>query len=670
MGLSRWVVTLSFCLAAAAKSPLTHETMWSMKRVGAPVASPNGKWIVVSVVEPAYDPKEQVSDLWIVPADGSAEPRRLTYTKGAESGVEWSADSNRIAFSSKREGDEDAQVYVLDLTGGEAQRVTSQSGGASGPKFSPDGRRILFQSAFDPIAAGRKSRKYNVRAYDSFPVRLWDHWLDEKRPHLFVQDLTPGSKAKDLFEASKLASGPGFDGQAANSGSDLQPAWTPDGGSIVFVATANRNQAAYAPVITSLYLIAANGGEPERLTNGHDSFANPLFAPDGKALYALYDREDVKVYHLSRLARISWPGRSSPEIVSANLDRSIATFGVARDGKTLYALCEEHGHVKLFSIPGGLAVDLDQGLYANLSAAGGVLVANYHSSISPPEVVRIDVASKSHRALTSFNSAKAAEIDWQPPKHFWFTSKTTGRKIHNILFLPPAFNAAKKYPLVQFIHGGAHAMSSDEFHTRWNYHLLTAPGYAVLTTNYTGSTGFGEQFAQSIQLDPFKGPGAELNEAVDEALRQFPFLDKDRLAAGGASYGGHLANWLQATTTRFKCLFSHAGLINLESQWGTSDAIYHREVGAGGPVWEQGKVWREQNPIRYAASFKTPILLSVGENDFRVPLNQTLENWSVLQRLNIPSRLLVFPEENHWILKGEDNRYFFQELTAWLAKWL
>jgi dipeptidyl aminopeptidase/acylaminoacyl peptidase len=220
------------------------------------------------------------------------------------------------------------------------------------------------------------------------------------------------------------------------------------------------------------------------------------------------------------------------------------------------------------------------------------------------------------------------------------------------------------------IHGGPHAMWRDQFFLRWNYHLLASPGYVVLLTNYTGSTGFGEKFAQDIQGDPLVGPGEEINEAADEAIKQFKFIDGSRQAAGGASYGGHLANWLQATTTRYKCLISHAGLINLESQWGTSDGIYHREVNNGGPVWEQGEVWRKQNPIRYAANFKTPMLVTVGENDFRVPLNQSLENWSVLQRMKVPSKLIVFPDANHWILKGEDSRFFYSEVQAWLKKWL
>lgn len=663
-----------FAAIAAAKGPLTHEAMWKMKRVGPPALSPDGKWVVVSVTEPAYDPKERVADLWIVPSDGSAAPRRITNTRGSESDVSWSADSRRIVFAAKRDGDEDPQAYLLDLTGGEAQRLTKVKGGVSAPKLSPDGKHLLFQADFDPIAADRKKRKYRVRAYDSFPIRHWDHWLDEKRPHLFVQSLEPGATPRDLLAGTKLAAEAGFDGTQGNSGSDLAAIWAPDGRSIVFHATTQRNATAYSASTTSLYRADPEGGEPQRLTEGPDSFANPTFRPDGKALYAEYEPDNRYVYNLTRIAKIDWPGNGKPTIVTAKLDRSIATYGFSADSRTLYALAEEAGHEKLFEMPaeGGsakLAYDMNLGTYVNLRTAAGVLVANWESSINPLEVVRIDTAAKRHTALTRFTANEIEQIDWQPPRHFTFTAKN-GRKIHSMLFLPPGFDENKKYPLVQFIHGGAHLMSRDQFHTRWNYNILTAPGYLVLTTNYTGSTGFGEEFSRAIQNDPLKGPGEELEQAVDEAIRRFPFVDSNRLAAGGASYGGHLANWLQATTTRYKCLFSHAGLINLESQWGTSDTIYHRELNNGGPVWEQGKTWREQNPIRFAAKFRTPMLLTIGENDFRVPLNQTIENWSVLQRLKIPSRLLVFPTENHWILDGENNRYFFEELHAWLRRWL
>jgi dipeptidyl aminopeptidase/acylaminoacyl peptidase len=297
------------------------------------------------------------------------------------------------------------------------------------------------------------------------------------------------------------------------------------------------------------------------------------------------------------------------------------------------------------------------------------LYATWESASSPAEVALISPQNGKGMVLTRFNAARVARLDLPRIESFWFTS-SRGKRIHSFVVRPPGFDASKKYPLFVVIHGGPHGMWRDQFFIRWNYHLLAAPGYVLLLTNYSGSTGFGEAFARSIQGDPLKGPADEINEAADAAIREFRFIDGQRQCAGGASYGGHLSNWLQGTTTRYKCLVSHAGLVNLEAQWGTSDTIYSREVNMGGPPWKQGAVWRDQNPIRLAENFRTPVLVTIGENDFRVPLNNSLEYWSALQRMKVPSRLIVFPDENHWIQKGENSRLFYSELAAWLARWL
>ncbi len=657
-------------LAFAQKQPITHEALWTLKRVGAPALSPDGKHAVFSVANPAYDEKDQSSDLWIVATDGATPARQLTASKAPESGVSWAPDSRRIAFTTRREGDEAAQVYVLDLAGGEAQRVTSIRGGASAPKFSPDGKSILFISTVKP---DKPAGKYQARVYESFPIRYWDRWLDEGQPHPFIQSLEAGAKPKDVLTGTELSKVPGFGGAMGDTGPTMTAIWTPDSKSIVFVATPNRNQAAYANVVSHLFVASIDGGEPRAIAGTpHDSYSRPVFHPDGKALYALHQKEGEKAYSINRPVMFTWPNPGDPKFVATGFDRSVDSLDFSADAKTVYLSADDAAHGKLYrmSADGGAVTplfDVERGSYGGFASENNVMVASFDSATAPAEIVRID--AKGHRALTHFNDAALAKLDLAPVREFWFTS-AKGRRIHNLIALPPGFDESKKYPLFVLMHGGPHGAWKDQFVLRWNYHMLAQPGYVVLMTNYTGSTGFGEAFAQAIQGDPLKTPGDEINQAADEAIKQFKFIDSTRQAAGGASYGGHLSNWMQATTTRYKCLITHAGLINLESQWGTSDGIYHREVNNGGPVWEQGAVWREQNPIRYAAKFRTPMLLTVGENDFRVPLNQTLENWSVHQRLKIPSKLIVFPRANHWILNGEDSRFFYAEVAAWLKRWL
>jgi dipeptidyl aminopeptidase/acylaminoacyl peptidase len=690
------IVGVAFSLAAsaaAAKRIPTHDDVWLMKRVGAPQVSPDGRWLVVSVAEPAYDENATLSDLWLVDTSARHSSRRITSTRRPENGVAWSPDSSRIVFSAQRDNDDAPQIYSLDLVrGGEAQRLTNLSGGARAPVFSHDGKRLAFISIMFPRArddaANRKAieaqreRKANVRIYDGFPVRNWDRWLDERQVRIHVLELDADGAAagapRDLLVGTKLAANPGFAGRQSDTGEELDMEFTPDNQSLIFTASTNRNAAAYEFTDSQLFVVGVRGGEPRQITTGGDSWSRPRFTPDGHELVAMLEAQSKSVYNQARLATVPWKEPGAPRVITTGLDRPVGSYAVSPDSHTVYFTAEDSGHEKLYSVHlnGGTVQTLfgvEKGTYTNLAiperASDLMLYANWESASNPGEIARLLPQNGRALVLTRFNAARAAQLDLPAIESFWFTS-SRGKRIQSFLVRPPGFDPSKKYPLFVMIHGGPHGMWRDQFFVRWNYHLLAAPGYVVLLTNYSGSTGFGEEFARSIQGDPLKGPADEINEAADAAIRDYRFIDGARQCAGGASYGGHLSNWLQGTTTRYRCLVSHAGLVNLETQWGTSDTIYSREVNMGGPPWEQGAVWRDQNPIRYAANFRSPVLVTGGENDFRVPLSNALEYWAALQRMHVPSRLLVFPEENHWIQRGEDSRLFYAEVAAWLDRWL
>jgi dipeptidyl aminopeptidase/acylaminoacyl peptidase len=672
-----------------AKQAITHEDVWLMKRLGTPVPSPDGQWVVYAVTDPAYDEKESATDLWLKSLADDTPARRITFSKPAESGAAWSPDSRKLAFTAKRDGDEVGQVYVLDLVaGGEAERITSLSTGASAPKWSPDGGKLLFTSSVYPGAADDeankkaakavKDRKYNARAYEEFPPRFWMKWRDEKRTHLFVQEAKAGAVARDLLAGTKLADTAGFGGSLGTSGENLEAEWAPDGAAIVFTAVLNRHDSAFANVNTQIFSMPAAGGEPQRLTNDKRSYGSLQFSPDGKTLLCSYSAEEPgKVYDLSRLASFLWPLQGEAKILTASLDRAVSGFATPEGADRIYFTYEHAGLEKLYSVSyAGNDVREEPspatGTISGLSAGGRALTGLWESTTNPQEVYAFHGASK---RLTAINTDKAATIDWLPVEHFWFTS-AKGRNIHSMIVKPAGFDPAKKYPLFTVIHGGAASMWRDAFVLRWNYDLLARPGYVVLLTDYTGSTGYGEEFARAIQFDPLKTPGDEVNQAVDEAVKRYDFIDGTRLAAGGASYGGHLANWLQATTTRYRAIVSHAGEADLIMQWGTSDSVFGREVNAGGPIWGDSPVWRKQSPALQAGNhakgtgFTTPILITVGELDYRVPVNNAYMWFTLNQRLQVPSKLIVFPEAGHWILRGEDSRYFYGEVHAWLGKYL
>jgi dipeptidyl aminopeptidase/acylaminoacyl peptidase len=680
------LVLLCLCSSAAAqtKQTLTHELMWSFQRVGAPVPSPDGKWVVFTVNEVGYESSKDVSDLWIVPADGSAQPRRLTSTRGSESGASWSADSTRVAFAAKRDDDEVAQIYVLNAaTAGEAQRLTNAPTAASAPRWSPDGRHIVFQAAVWPGASDeesnrkaaqeKKNAKSKVRAYQTFPIRNFDKWIDESKPELWIVDVNGDHKSRPLYANSKLAARPGYNGDS------LGAAFTPDGQSVVFTAADNSDTAARAVVVSSLWQVPIGGGEPARLgADGWDAGA-AKFSPDGKTMCFSASDSRAAIYTLPRLVCASWPLGALPlRAMAKELDRPVGSWAFTPDSRTIYFTAEDAGHERVYSVPaaGGettLAMDAPQGVYTSLDipqrAAAPVIVANWESAVSPLEIVRIDPAAKKREFLTSFNTAKAASIDWQPLREFWFTGRD-GRRIHSYLALPPGFDESKKYPLLVLMHGGFAGSWHDAISYRWNYHLLTHPGFVLVATDYRGSTGYGEKFSLGILGDPLKGPADDINDAADEAIKRFPFIDGTRQAAAGASYGGHLANWMEGTTTRYKAIVSHAGLATLDMQWGMSDGIYHRELMMGGPYWQNPQKWIDQSPLARAGNFRTPMLLSVSDNDFRVPEGNTLTMYAALQRMNVPAKLLVWPDENHWILKGENSRVFYREVRGWLEKYL
>ncbi len=655
-----------------ARRAMTHEDMIKMKRVGDPVVSPDGKWIVFTLGEVDYEKNE--SDLWLMATNG-AYLRQLTTAKGSETSPYWSPDSARVAFSADR--GEGKQIYILDVKqGGEPRQLTKVPTGASGPKWSPDGSRILFSSAVFPDCRDMtcqekwlkdwKDRKSKAQAYDELPFRFWDAWRTPQRNHLFTI-FVDGSDLRDLLAGTALES------PTWPQGGPSEYEWSADGKEVAFVARVRESRDERLAMTTDIFTVAAEGGDPRNITNTPKlSEASPRFSRDGRLL--AFTVSDSSTRYTNTHLMIREVGNNRVQDLTASWDRSVEGFAWSGDSRTLYLLADDAGYVKIWSLgarggnPRELAGDATYEGIAASSDDASIFFKRQRTTM-PPEIYSMPAKGGAERQLTDFNRERRSQLDWQDAEHFWFTS-AEGSRVHALLIKPPAFDAKKKYPLLLLVHGGPNGAWNDLFHYRWNYQLFAAMGYVVIAPNPHGSTGFGERFATEIAGAWGGSVYQELLSAVDYAVKTYPFVDGERVAAAGGSYGGYMMDWMLGQTSRFRAIISHAGVYDGESMYGTSDIPPFMENNFKGTPWSAPDLYAKWSPSSYAKNFKTATLVTQGGLDYRVPESQGFQLFTALQRLKVPSRFVYFPDENHWILKAANNRVWYEEVKAWLEKYL
>jgi dipeptidyl aminopeptidase/acylaminoacyl peptidase len=468
-----------------------------------------------------------------------------------------------------------------------------------------------------------------------------------------VKDLTPGHDR--WFQAD---GGVNFD-------------ISPDGAQLVL--TMNSTPPPYREFLNSdLYLVPTDGsGQLKNITadnKGHDTQAR--FSPDGKSL--LYLRTET-AYHNGESAKL-WrhdlaTGRNTP--LTETLDYSFEQVEFAPDGKTLWLLAEDRGVLPVFKMKAdgkGLTAVYKTGSSGNLEAKAGTVIFLNNTLNRPDELFALDPASGVARQLTHFNDDLFAQLELGKIEEYWFDG-AAGDKVQGWLVYPPGFDQAKTYPLVQIMHGGPHTMSRNGWTFRWNSHVFAAPGYVLAHVNRHGSTGFGEKFAQSILNEWGDKPFEDIMKATDYLLKKLPNLDPKRVAATGGSYGGYMATWVLGHTDRFACIINHAGVNNSYSQFAT-DVPHGFPKVLGGAPWENVEGLQRNNPIFYAKNFQTPTLVIHGELDYRVPYGNGLELYGILQAMGVPSRLVVYPNENHWVLSPQNSIYWYWEFHHWLARYL
>jgi dipeptidyl aminopeptidase/acylaminoacyl peptidase len=651
------------------RRPLTVEALWRLRRAAPPAATPDGTIIVLPVTVPDLEANRTVSRLYRVRPEGG-DPLPLTGDDASASEPAISPDGTRLAFV--RKGTEGKpQIAVLPLAGGEAEVVTDLPLGVTDPSWFPDGRRLAFLAwvlADAPTPDGTRTllarREADpVRAYatEDRIYRFWDTWLTDGRVlHLFTLDLDTRDLV-DLIPDSRRR----FDPMDPRG----QYAISPDGHEIAF--SADASEPPHHITNWDVFTVSARGGEVRNLTadNPADD-VRPRYSPDGR--FILYGMQRLVDYYADRV-RLAVYDRERKEhrVLTEGWDRSAAGWEFSpADGDVL--LTAEHlGRTGLFRAglePGEPRLLLTGGTLEGLVplADGGVLALR-NALDAPADLIRIDAEGAAAPPLTALNRDVLSEIEMGEVREITYPG-AEGRPIQAWMILPPGFDPARKWPMIEVLHGGPHGASGDQFHYRWNLQLMAAPGYVVLAPNFHGSTGWGEAFAMSIHGDWGTKPARDALAGVD-AVVGGGFVDETRVAAAGGSYGGYLVTWLAGHTDRFACLINHAGVADSLGQYGC-DVTQGRARAFGGEPWKGLERIDAMNPIRFAAGFKTPMLVTHGERDYRVPVNEGIAVYNVLKAMRIPSRLVVFPGENHWVLGPGNSRYWYEEFFSWLGRWI
>jgi len=664
--------------AASGKRPITFEDLMKVQRLSDPQVSPDGRWIVYVNAVVDLEANKKTGHIWVVPATAVADqsPRQLTYGDGSDSRPRWSPDGKELAFISTRGGK--SQVWILPMEGGEARQVTKISTEADGVTWAAKGNTLLFTSQVYPDCADdecnqkrleeAETSKVKARLIEALLFRHWTEWRDGKYTHLFAisaqggvpRDLTPGA-----FDSPAFFLG-------APDGYDISP----DGTEVCF--TSNRTMPESARAWTTnndLYLVSAAGGEPRNITaDNPGSDAAPQYSPNGR--YIAYTSQARNGYE-SDLFRLRVYDRQTGKIsdLTTGFDQWVNSFAWAPDSDTIYFTAPERGEQPVFKTsvtnPKVEKVrDSQTGTLDELSVTpdGRTLVFSRQTIAQPSEVYRAPASGGDLMAVTHVNDALLAELDLAPAQ-FVNTPGALGAQIQSLMVMPPGFDANRKYPAIFLVHGGPQSAWDDAWSYRWNAQMFAAHGYVVMMTNFHGSTGYGQKFVEEISGDWGGAPYDDLIKAADY-LESLPYVDKDRIGAAGASFGGYMINWIAGHTTRFKALVSHDGVYDARSMYGETEEVWFDEWEHHGPPWETRETYEKWSPSNFVQYIRTPMLLVEGAKDFRVPEGQAFQLFTALQRRNIPSKLLYFPDEGHWVLKPQNGRLWYQTVLGWLDSYL
>ncbi len=708
--------------------PLTFEDMMAMKRLGETAVSPDGKWLAYGETDVNLGQNTKTPHLWVQPVAGG-EPQKLAVALPGDSGAEFAPDGRHILFLSSREGGQ--QVWLADFdpaTGAasHAKKLTSISTEADNAVWSPDGKSIVFTSFVYPdcpaitdadAAAGNKcnadrdaaraASKVKARIFTHLLYRHWDHFTGDKRSHLFyvsvqgggIRDLTPG-ETHDVPPFSLEGGGCGC-------------AFSPDSKELAYTV-----KEVPVPAISTnadIFTLDLTNPEakPEKVSTSPGGDFTPAYSPDGKWLAwrsqerASYESDQFRLVLYDRAAKTirnlmpDFPNWVD-EFAWTPDSRSIVFVAGTTGAEPLYEVDVADGRYAPWATIGLDAAGRPQthGDYGDLHILpdGRTVVATRVAIDDPGEAVRVspvqailDLGSmgpqyeamlkargeplmKQFAPITHLNDALLAQLDMRGMESFWFTAKD-GTRLQGFVIRPPAFDAARKYPVKFLIHGGPQGAWDDSWSYRWNAELFAANGYAVVMINPRGSTGYGQTIVDGVNGDWGGKPFTDLMTGLDYAEQHYPFIDKSRECALGASYGGYMANWVLGHTDRFKCIVSHDGMFNAESAFGSTEEDWFNIWEFRGHPWDYYGKPDDENPFRKwspslaAKNFRTPTLVVHGQLDYRLDVSEGFQLFDTLQMLGVPSKMLYFPDEGHWVLKPQNSQLWWKTVNDWVDEW-
>ncbi|HPF25826.1 MAG TPA: S9 family peptidase [Steroidobacteraceae bacterium] len=673
-------LALSLPLVAAAqtdRAPFTAQDLVAMKRVSDPQTSPDGRYVAFVLRETDLAANRGRTDIWLLDLQQKdAQPRQLTRDPANDSDPRWGSDSRTIWFVSARSGT--SQVWRLSLDGGEAVQITDLPLDVAAVKPSPDGKSLALsmevfpdckdlQCTKDRLTAKEKSKETGL-LFDKLFVRHWDTWRNGTRANLFTVVLGADGRAGTPVNVSATLDA---DVPSKPFGGDDVYTWSPDSQRLVVSArVAGRTE----PWSTNfdLFEVAANGSTPPvNLTADNPAWdTQPMFLANGDLAWLAMQRPGFEADRFQVMLRDSRGG--APRALTAGWDRSVSHLGRSGDGRSLLATADDIGQVALFRLDpkSGTRTRLVQdGQVTGFSPTETGIVISWASLGAPNDLYWLS-GSDAPQRLTNMNADMLAARSMAEYEQFSFAGAADA-KVYGYVMKPHGYQAGQKYPIAFIVHGGPQSSFANSWSWRWNPQVYAGRGYAVVFIDFHGSTGYGQAFTDAISGDWGGKPLVDLQRGLAAALQQYPWLDGERACSLGASYGGYMQNWIAGQwPDRFRCIVNHDGIFDNRMMYYTTEELWFPEWEHGGPQFEKPEAYEKFNPVNHVTKWRTPMLVIHGARDYRVPDTQSLAAFTALQRRGIESKLLYFPDENHWVLKPANSLQWHDTVLDWLDRYL